>query len=253
MNIHFWTFVFQIVNFIVVAFVLHRLLYRPLHEAIDRRRQATLKAQTDAQRAQQEAEALRARFEAQLAEAERQREQWVREAHRQAEAEGERLLDDARRTARQQAEEASRQLAEQREEALAAVRQEIVHLAVDLSGRFLKQSADRTLHRQLVARLLESLATVSEDDRRQLLIGWQPGDPVIVETAEELDRESVEAISAAATGLVGRQAAIQVKTNPALISGACLRLGGHVWDASLGGSLQEVRDAQAGAQEAARA
>ncbi|HUY89865.1 MAG TPA: F0F1 ATP synthase subunit delta [Pirellulales bacterium] len=253
MNIHFWTFIFQIVNFVVVAYVLHRLLYRPLHEAIDRRREATLKAQTDAERAQKEAEALRARFEAQLAEAERQREQWVREAHRQAEAEGQRLLDDARRIAQQQADEASRQLADEREEALAAVRQEIVHLAVDLTQRFLKQSADRTLHGQLVARLIGSLATVSADDRRQLLIGWQPGDPIIIETAEELDRESLDSISAAVAGLVGRQAAIEVKTNPALISGVCLRLGGHVWDASLNGSLEEFRHAQANAQEVAHA
>ena len=44
MNIHLGTFVFQIVNFVVVAFILHRLLYRPLYEAIDRRRQATLAA-----------------------------------------------------------------------------------------------------------------------------------------------------------------------------------------------------------------
>ena len=251
MNIHFWTFIFQIVNFVVVAFVLHRLLYRPLHEAIDRRREATLKAQADAQRAGQEAEALRARFAAQLAEAERQREQWVREAHRQAEAEGRRLLDDARQTARQQAEAASRQLADERAESLAAVRQEIVLLAVDLAQRFLQQSADRTLHRQLVARLLESLAAVSDDERRQLLIGWQPGDPAVVETAEELDRESLDAISAAVAGIIRGQAAIQVKINPALVCGARLRLGGQAWDASLGGSLEAVRDAQAGAPEVA--
>lgn len=253
MNIHFWTFIFQIVNFVVVAFVLQRLLYRPLHEAIDRRREAALKAQTDAQRARQEAETLQARFAAQLAAAEGQREQWVREAHRQAEAEGKRLLDDARRTARQQSEEATRQVADERAEALAAVRQEIVNLAVDLAQRFLRQAADRTLQRQLVARLLESLAAVSEDERRQLLIGWQPGDPAVVETAEELDRESLDAISAAAARLAGRQAAIQIKTNRALVSGVCLRLGGHVWDASLGGSLDEVRNAQPAAPEVAHA
>jgi F-type H+-transporting ATPase subunit b len=238
MNIHLGTFVFQIVNFVVVAFILHRLLYRPLYEAIDRRRQATLAAQTAADRAKQDAEALRAGLEAERAEAERRREQWVRDAHRQAEAEAERLLDDARRRAERQSDEAARQLAERREQTLAAVRHEIVQMALDTTERFLRQSADRTLHRQLIARLVESLAAVSADDRRQLSIGRSPGEPAVVETAEELDGEGLEAIGVAVAQLLGERPPIDVKSKPALVSGVCLRLGGHVWDASLGGSLE---------------
>lgn len=241
MNIHLGTFIFQVVNFLVVAYVLHRLLYRPLHEAIDRRRRETLAAQTDAESAKQAAEALRGQLEAERAESERRREETVREAHRQADAEAARLLDDARRLAQQQSAEADRRLAERREEALTAVRQEIVQLALDVSERFLRQSADRTLHRQLVARLVESLAGASADDRRQLLIGLSPGEAALLETAEELDRESLAAISAAVGSLVGRETAVEVKLAPALISGACLRLGGRVWDASLNGSLEAAR------------
>jgi F-type H+-transporting ATPase subunit b len=240
MNIHLWTFVFQIVNFVVVAVVLHRLLYRPLYEAIDRRRQSTLAAQTAAERAKQDAEALRAGLEAERADVERRREQWVREAHRQAEAEAERLLDDARRLAQQRSDEAGRELAERREQTLAALRREILQMAVDMSARFLRQSADRTLHRQLVARLVESLAAVSADDRRQLSIGRSPGEPAVIETAEELDRESLEAIGAAVAQSLGERPTFEVKLKPSLVSGVCLRLGGHVWDASLGGSLEAI-------------
>lgn len=240
MNIHLGTFVFQIVNFVVVAFILHRLLYRPLYEAIDRRRQATLAAQTAAERAKQDAETLRAGLEAERADAERRREQWVREAHRQAEAEAKRLLEDARRRAEQQSDEAARQLAERREQNLAAVRHEIVQLALETTERFLRQAADRTLQRQLVARLVESLAAVSADDRRQLSIGRTPGEPAMIETAEELDRESLEAIGAAVAQLLGERPTFEIKLKPSLVSGVCLRLGGHVWDASLGGSLEAV-------------
>ena len=240
MNIHPWTFVFQIVNFVVVAFVLHRLLYRPLYEAIDRRRQATLAAQTAAERAKQDAETLRAGLEAERADVERRREESVREAHRQAEAEAERLLDDARRLAQQRSDDAGRELAQHREQTLASLRREIVQMALDMSERFLRQSADRTLHRQLVARLVESLAAVTEEDRRQLSIGRSPGEAAVIETAEDLDRESLDAIGAAVTQLLGERPTFEVKLKPALVSGVCLRLGGHVWDASLGGSLEAI-------------
>ena len=51
-----WTFLFEVVNFLVLVYVLHRLLYRPLREAIDRRREANAKAQADARKARQEAD-----------------------------------------------------------------------------------------------------------------------------------------------------------------------------------------------------
>jgi F-type H+-transporting ATPase subunit b len=240
MSIHFWTFLFQIFNFVVVAFVLHRLLYRPLHEAIDRRRLATEQAQAEAERAKHDAEALQARLQAERAEAELRREDLVREAHRQAEAEGQRLLEEARRRAQEQGDELRRQLAREREDGRTALRGELVRLAAELAERFLKQSADRTLHRQLVARLVESLQTVSADERRRLLIGWTADEPAVIETAQELDRQSLEQITAAVSTLLGQSVTLETRLKPALVCGVSLCLGGNVWDASLGGPLEEI-------------
>lgn len=239
MNLHFWTFLFQILNFVVVAYVLHRILYRPLHEAIDRRRQATLQAQAEAEQAKRDAEALQTKLQVERAESERQRADLVREAHQQAEAEARRVLDDARRRVQQQEQEWRQQLTRERDDALASVRQEIVGLALGLAERFLKQSASRSLHQQLVARLIESLDAMPADERQQL-DGWTTDDPALIETAEELDPQSVENISAALARLVGRQVPIEARLKPTLISGVCLQLAGHIWDASLSGSLQTI-------------
>ncbi len=46
-----WTFLFQVVNFLVLVAILRWLLYSPLREAIDRRREANAKAQADAEAA----------------------------------------------------------------------------------------------------------------------------------------------------------------------------------------------------------
>ncbi len=45
MSFNLGTFLFQTVNFIVLVYILHRLLYRPLHEAIDRRAAEIARAQ----------------------------------------------------------------------------------------------------------------------------------------------------------------------------------------------------------------
>ncbi len=83
-----WTFLFEVVNFLVLVYVLHRLLYRPLREAIDQRREANAKAQADAEKARQEADrATSSSSSAQLAAIDQERQDVIRKAREQAEAE----------------------------------------------------------------------------------------------------------------------------------------------------------------------
>ncbi len=56
MTFNIWTFLFEVVNFVVLAYILHRLLYRPLREAIDRRRAEIAQTQAEAEQARAEAE-----------------------------------------------------------------------------------------------------------------------------------------------------------------------------------------------------
>ncbi len=73
MQIDATTFVLQLINFVVLVWILHRFLYRPVLAAIDRRRAAVEKSMADARTVHEEAERLRTQFEGRLAEWERER------------------------------------------------------------------------------------------------------------------------------------------------------------------------------------
>src|SRR5271169_2235610 len=92
---NWWTFLFEALNFVVLAYVLHRLLYRPLREAIEKRREANLRAQEAAAKARQDALALEQQLREQLAGAQRQRQELIHQAREQAELERRRLLAEA--------------------------------------------------------------------------------------------------------------------------------------------------------------
>ena len=79
MHFNPWTFLFEMLNFVVLAVVLYRLLYRPLHAAIDRRREDVTRAQTEADKAREQAVTLQQQLQAQLAEVERQGEEALRQ------------------------------------------------------------------------------------------------------------------------------------------------------------------------------
>jgi F-type H+-transporting ATPase subunit b len=73
MQIDTTSFILQLVNFVVLVWILHRFLYRPVLAAIDHRRAAIDKTMSDARSVREEAERLRGQFEGRLADWERER------------------------------------------------------------------------------------------------------------------------------------------------------------------------------------
>ncbi len=65
MTFNVWTFLFEIVNFVVLAYILHRILYRPLRAAIDQRRAVLAKTQSDAEAARAQAVAMQEQLQTQ--------------------------------------------------------------------------------------------------------------------------------------------------------------------------------------------
>jgi F-type H+-transporting ATPase subunit b len=244
MTFNLWTLLLEAFNFLVLAYVLHRLLYRPLREAIDRRRESHERAQAEAEKARDEARDLQQQLQTQIADLDRQRQETLRQAHEQAAAERRRLLDDANQAMQQRQEAARAALARERDETLKALRSEVIEQAVDLARRLLSEAADLALNRQLTNRLVETLQQCPEGDRDELRRTWNPQDAAVLETADDLDGGAVQQVSSAVAALLGQPVSLTVARQASLISGARLRLGGRVWDASVAGQLDGVPRAE---------
>jgi F-type H+-transporting ATPase subunit b len=235
-----WTFLFEVLNFLVLVAILRRLLYRPLRAAIDRRRLATAQSQAEAEKARQEAEALHRRLDEQVAALDEQRQELIRSARAQAEAERRTLMVDAEHALQRRREEAEQHLERDRAEALQSLQAELVQSAVALAERLLRQAADSTLQRQLAGRLVEELRRIPEDERERLRGEWEDDDTAVLETAVELNGELLRAIQGALDSLAGRAVGLSVQSRPALLGGVRLQVGGHVWDASLADRLGDL-------------
>ena len=206
MGFNVWTFLFQVVNFLVLVYVLRRLLYRPIHEAIDRRREANARAQADADRASKEAAALQVQLKNQIAALDQKRQDLLRSGREQTEAERKAVMAEAEAAARRRREELDRQLDEERAEAFKALHAELVQSAIALAERFLHESADSTLQKQLAGRLIEELENVPEVERQRLREEVEadgPDEAAVVETAADLDEDVLRRLDAALMSLLG--------------------------------------------------
>ena len=147
-------FIWHTVNFLVLIALLTYFLYRPIGAMLAERTRRIEESLAAAERAQ-----------ADVARADREREELLASTRReigemmaQAQGAAERVQSEARATAQQEAQrivETARQEAEaERAQAMAELRREVAALAVMAAERVISRSLDDQAHRQLVEEFL---------------------------------------------------------------------------------------------------
>jgi F-type H+-transporting ATPase subunit b len=151
---------------LIIGFIAFIIVFAILGRVLLPRIQKTLAERTDkiegglerAEAAQAEASRTLERYRAQLAEARQEASRLREEAREQGAQIITELREQAQAEARRITEAAQAQLAADRQQALAALRQEVGALAVDLAGRIIGESlADDARQHRLVDRFLDEL------------------------------------------------------------------------------------------------
>ena len=231
------TFGFEIVNFLVLVWLLHRLLYRPVLALIERR-QADIAARAQA------AETLRAEAERLKAEYDRRLQDWANER-----AKARRELDEEIERERQRRlQELETELAERRQREAALREREAAELrrstereALALAGRFaarlLGVAAGPELEARLVQLLVEQLGALPAERRAALREALRTASaPLQVTSAYRLDDSQRAELARALAALAGDGTpAIDYHEDPALLAGLRLQVG--AWQ--LGANLQD--------------
>ena len=147
-------FLLHTINFVVLIFLLRKILYRPVVGMLDERQRRIRESMEQAERIRVEAERADQEREALLGETRRQ----VREMLDQATQTAERIRSDAHQQARQEAdrliERARQEAAAERAQAMADLRREVGTLAVMAAERVISRNLDEQAQRKLVEEFL---------------------------------------------------------------------------------------------------
>lgn len=153
---------FQIVNFLLLVFLLHRLLYRPVLNMLDQRKERIREGQEAAQQARTEAEQLRAEYERQLEESRAHARKIIEDATAAAERLREESVANAQQEAQRILEKGQEELRAEVAHARRELRQEVATLSVAVAGKLIQESLDSEKNRELTARLVADLDESSE-------------------------------------------------------------------------------------------
>jgi len=162
------TFTLEIINFLVLVWLLKRFLYRPILQTIARRQAAIEQSLSEARAAKTEAQALERQYRDRVADWEREKDKLRVQAVEDVNAERTRLMAVLRGELDQQREK--ERVLEQRRADDLRHRLEEAALAqgAHFAGRILTRIAAPDLEARIVALVLEDLAKLSEDQLQAL-------------------------------------------------------------------------------------
>jgi F-type H+-transporting ATPase subunit b len=153
---------FQVVNFLIVLYLLNRFLFRRVLTIIDERQNRITTGLENAEAAARDRELARAEREAAVAEARTEGQAMVARASKAAEAARDEILATARTEAARLTEQARNEIVAERDRAIAELRGQVADLALDAATQLVRAQMDGPTQRRLVEGFLAETVPADE-------------------------------------------------------------------------------------------
>ena len=220
MKIDFWTLALQAINALVLIWLLSRVLYRPVVQAIAQRRDAAAKLLADAEAERDRTRQATAAATAQQAELAAGRETAMKAAQSDADAARTRLLAAAQAEVEALRQQAQAERDKQRIAQQHADEQRAAVLAVDIAARLLDRLPASARVAGFLDDLVASLRALPDSQQQQLA---EPATPLTLVAPRALAPDERQRCMQAIQQAIGRAAPLQTTVDPNLIAGLELR------------------------------
>lgn len=174
------TFLLEILNFLVLVWILKHFLFKPVMSVITQR-QANIDNQlAESQRLNDESSSLKEEYENRLANWERECQLARKELGKEIEAERASRLEQLTQSIEQEKQKAEVAESRQRSEAIREGELQALQQSARFATSILSKASGPELESRLLSILLEDLAALSDEDAANLLLQWG-GAPEVIE------------------------------------------------------------------------
>jgi F-type H+-transporting ATPase subunit b len=248
MLIDWFTVIAQVINFLILVWLLKRFLYRPILDAIDAREKRIAAKITDADAKETEAQKQREEYEQKNKLFDQQRNTRMNEMLESAKSERAKLLDAARQESddlRARLQQALRNEQRSLNEELSRRASEEVYA---IARKTLADLAATTLEERMTEIFLRRLRELNDSQMAEVKSAFKSAtNPLFVRTAFTLPPEQCLAIEKGIKEKFGKEKIVKFQTAPDLISGIEMNADGQkiAWSiaeylASLGKSVDDL-------------
>jgi len=227
MLIDWFTVVAQVINFLILVWLLKRFLYRPILSAIDAREQRIAAQLADADNKKAEAEKEREEFQHKIEEFDRQHDAYMNQMKAEVKAERQRLFDTARQESDELRDKLQRAIRNEQQGLHEALSRRAREEVFAISRQVLADLAATTLEQRMTEIFIRRLQELNDGEHAALKSAFETADsPLLVRTTFSLPAQQQTAIETAVSDILGGAKQLRFETAPDLVSGIELSADG---------------------------
>ena len=242
MQIDWITVAAQVVNFLVLVWLLQKFLYGPITNAMNRREE-TIKSRFDDAKAERENAEQKAReLDEQKKSLDDRREELLEEARAEADKLRKKLEHEGREEADRRRRDWIKQIEGDRAAFLEQMREGSAAAFRELASDALNDLARTPLDSAIADRFLERLDALDVDGRTHMRDAARSQGQVTVVSGAELDADIRRRLTRSIHDMVGRELDVQYRIRPDLGAGIRLKSGGRTIEWSIDDYLDRYID-----------
>jgi F-type H+-transporting ATPase subunit b len=239
LELNWSTFVLEIINFLILVWILKRFFYLPVMKVIEQRRKGIEDSMAQADAKRKEAQEMEQKYQGRLSEWEKEKKQALEALHNEINAERAHLMESLKDSLEKEKQK-NRVLEERRlNEEKRKIEQEALAHSTRFAAKFLNRLTGPELEERLYRLLLDELPQLPTEQRDTLHSVYSESQPPVkVTSAYSLAEDKRNALQAALSNLIGKSITCEYVEDTRLVAGLRINLGPLVLRANIQDELQ---------------
>lgn len=156
-----WNFVATLCNLFIQVYLIKRFLFKPINEILEKRRAMADAQIRDAQKAKEEADAIKSEYEQNMLEAKSRASEILTRAQRTAAIQSEEMLKEATAQAAALRAKAESDIAQEKRKAVNEIKDEIGGMAMEIAGKVIEREISEKDHTKLIDEFIANVGDAS--------------------------------------------------------------------------------------------
>ena len=151
------TLIAQILNFLVLVFVLAKFVYKPVLGIMEERKNKIASDLETAEKAKNDAEAVKAEYAAKLADARQEAQAIIENARKTAQAAHDKIMADTKVEQEQYVAAQKEIIATEKKKAMDEVRAQVISLSMIAAGKIVEQKLNSEEDKKMASKMVDSI------------------------------------------------------------------------------------------------
>ena len=238
MKFNLWTLLFQIINFVILLYILRRILYKPIREIIEKRRGLIAKTVEDAEKTKKEALELKEKNQEELNKVKELQSQMLEQTREETLKDRNKLLSEAEKDAVKIIEKEKALIDVEKMRIESELKNKTLEMVSVFASNLLKDISDEELHKAIFRKLLKENGKIVSDiskikEKEEIL-------NIDLVTAYPLPMDDVKTFKETLESHLAKKVKVNTAIDKTLIAGVRIKAYDMIYDSSLAGQINAL-------------